>query len=56
MAKCPACNAAIDLADVNEYDKTSATQKYFECPVCHAHLNVYLKIDYITVAEEEEGG
>lgn len=55
MAKCPCCGAPIDLADVNEQDKESSTQKYYKCPVCGAGLTVYLKIDYIEVTAEEEG-
>jgi len=52
--KCPCCDTTIDLSDVMEHDTVSSTQKYYDCPVCHGHLIVYLKIDSIEVAEETE--
>jgi len=53
MAECPKCKTPINLADVVQYDKEPSTQKYYECPKCHANLIVYLTIDYIEENEEE---
>lgn len=54
MAKCPRCEAPIDLADVMAYDEEPSTQKYYECPACHADLIVSLKIDSVEIAEKEK--
>jgi len=53
MANCPKCKTPINLADVVQYDKEPSTQKYYECPNCHASLIVYLKIEKIEADEEE---
>ena len=54
MAECPCCNTEIDLDEVLLADTIPETWRYYECPVCRAHLKVYLKIDRIVVVEEEE--
>lgn len=54
MAECPCCNTEIEIDEVLRANRIPGDWKYYTCPVCNAHLKVYLKIDRVVVVEEEE--